>query len=183
MWIIQNCLKICHEYIQTRSLSSCISIKTFDFSILFTRGGSRISSQGVHLKKLRRAEGDAKIFGVLRVKNHDFTPKNLIFSNFRGAPHPPPLDPLLFTTIYHSQLRDRLKVLVQLYFINDNVQRRNGRFKHLVLGRDKSYKTNKSDFRKNFSETDIISICCLMGVSHSSAFICVPQYRLVPLFV
>jgi cellulose biosynthesis protein BcsQ len=31
------------------------------------------------LKKLRRAEGGAKIFGVFRVKNHDFTPKNHIF--------------------------------------------------------------------------------------------------------
>ena len=67
---------------------------------------------GAHLKKLRRAEGRAKIFwvfrvkkhdlrqriiffpiaeggakmfGVFRVKNHDFTPKNLIFSNFRGG--------------------------------------------------------------------------------------------------
>jgi hypothetical protein len=35
------------------------------------------------------------LIGVFRVKNHDFTPKNLIFSNFRGgvgapgAPHPP----------------------------------------------------------------------------------------------
>jgi hypothetical protein len=51
---------------------------------------------GVHLKKLRRAEGGAKIFGVFRVKNHDFTPKNHIFSNFRGAhghtPGAPPLD-------------------------------------------------------------------------------------------
>jgi hypothetical protein len=28
---------------------------------------------------LRRAEGGAKIFGVFRVKNHDFTPKNHIF--------------------------------------------------------------------------------------------------------
>jgi hypothetical protein len=36
---------------------------------------------GAHLKKLGRAEGGAKIFGVFRVKNHDFTPKNLIFSN------------------------------------------------------------------------------------------------------
>jgi hypothetical protein len=35
-----------------------------------------------HLKKLRRAEGGAKIVGVFRVKNHDFTPKNDIFSNF-----------------------------------------------------------------------------------------------------
>jgi hypothetical protein len=31
---------------------------------------------GAHLKKLRRLEGGTKIFGVLRVKNHDFTPKN-----------------------------------------------------------------------------------------------------------
>ena len=41
--------------------------------------------RGAHLKKLRRAEGGANIFGVFRVKNHDFTPKNHIFSNFRGA--------------------------------------------------------------------------------------------------
>ena len=51
--------------------------------------------EGAHLKKLRRAEGGAKIVGVFRLKNHDFTPKNHIFSNFRGAragcvPHPPP---------------------------------------------------------------------------------------------
>ena len=31
--------------------------------------------RGVHLKKLRRAEGGAKMFGVFCVKNHDFTPK------------------------------------------------------------------------------------------------------------
>ena len=40
--------------------------------------------RGAHLKKLRRAEGGAKMFGVFRVKNHDFTPKNLIFSNCGG---------------------------------------------------------------------------------------------------
>ena len=39
---------------------------------------------GVHLKKLRRAEGGANIFGVFRVKNHDFTPKNQIFSMCGG---------------------------------------------------------------------------------------------------
>ena len=33
---------------------------------------------------MRRAEGGAKIFGVFRVKNHDFTPKNHIFSNCGG---------------------------------------------------------------------------------------------------
>ena len=37
---------------------------------------------GAHLKKLRPAEGGANIFGVFRVKNHDFTPKNHIFFQF-----------------------------------------------------------------------------------------------------
>ena len=41
---------------------------------------------GAHFKKLRRADGGAKIVGVFRVKNHDFTPKNHIFSNFRAPP-------------------------------------------------------------------------------------------------
>jgi hypothetical protein len=51
---------------------------------------------GAHLKKMCRAEGGAKIFGVFRVKNHDFTPKNHIFSNFSGgARQVPPPDPLL----------------------------------------------------------------------------------------
>jgi hypothetical protein len=35
---------------------------------------------GAHLTKLRRAEGGANIFGVYRVKNHDFTQKNHIVS-------------------------------------------------------------------------------------------------------
>jgi hypothetical protein len=39
---------------------------------------------GFHLKKLRRAEVGAKFFGIFRVKNHDFTQKNHIFSNCRG---------------------------------------------------------------------------------------------------
>ena len=38
-----------------------------------------------HLKKLRRAEGGAKIFGVLRVKNHDFTPKIIFFPIAEGS--------------------------------------------------------------------------------------------------
>jgi hypothetical protein len=41
-------------------------------------------ARGAHLKTLCHAEVGAKIFGVFRVKNHDFMPKNLIFSNFRG---------------------------------------------------------------------------------------------------
>ena len=41
--------------------------------------------RGAHLIKLHRVVGGAKIFGVFCVKNHDFMPKNLIFSNFRGG--------------------------------------------------------------------------------------------------
>jgi hypothetical protein len=37
---------------------------------------------GAHLKKLRRVEGGANIFGVFRVKNHDFAQKNHIFFQF-----------------------------------------------------------------------------------------------------
>ena len=40
---------------------------------------------GLYLKKLRRAERGANIFGVFRVKNHDFTPKNHIFFQFQGG--------------------------------------------------------------------------------------------------
>jgi hypothetical protein len=64
---------------------------------MYTRGGSRggahparytrkhtgadpgFQVRGVDLKKLRRAEGGTKIFGVFRVKNPDFTQKNHIF--------------------------------------------------------------------------------------------------------
>jgi hypothetical protein len=40
---------------------------------------------GAHLKKLRRAEGDAKIVGVFRVKNHDFTRKIKFFPIAEGG--------------------------------------------------------------------------------------------------
>ena len=52
-------------------------------------------------------EGGANIFGVFRVKNHDFTPKYHIFSNLRGArAGSAPLDPLLVTSqkIYFCSL-------------------------------------------------------------------------------
>ena len=54
--------------------------------------------RGAHLKNLLRAEGGTKMFGVFRVKNHDFSPKNHIFSNFRGVGgrHLPLDPPLVF---------------------------------------------------------------------------------------
>ena len=62
---------------------------------------------GTHLKILRRAEGGATIFGVFRVKNHDFTPKNHIFSNFRGDVRPPPppwIRPCVLSLMYWKLL-------------------------------------------------------------------------------
>jgi hypothetical protein len=45
-------------------------------------GFQAIGGGGAYLKKLCRAEGGAKIVEVLRVKNHDFTPKKHIFFQF-----------------------------------------------------------------------------------------------------
>jgi hypothetical protein len=49
---------------------------------------------GVHLKIIAPSGGRHEIFGVFRVKNHDFTPKNHIFFQFWGGGstrwvHPP----------------------------------------------------------------------------------------------
>ena len=68
------------EYIQSRSLSSCNSIKTIDFSTLYT-------------------------------------------------------------TIPHSKLKDKLRELLQLCFIQKNGQRR---YKYLVLGKDRCYFVKKN---------------------------------------
>ena len=54
---------------------------------------------GGALKKIAPSRGRREIFGVFRVKNHDFTQKNHIFSNFRGAR----LDPPLYGIVYSSQ--------------------------------------------------------------------------------
>ena len=37
------------------------------------------------LKKIAPSRGKREIFGIFRVKNHDFTPKNLIFSIAEGG--------------------------------------------------------------------------------------------------
>jgi hypothetical protein len=69
--------------------------------------------RGAQLKKLRRAEGGANIFGVFRVNNHDFTPKNHIFSNFRGGARrvrPPP-----GSAPDHSRQMVHANVLLQNY--------------------------------------------------------------------
>ena len=67
-------------------------------------------------------EGGAKILGVFRVKNHDFTPKNHIFSNFRegrapGAPPPPGSAPVIShepSKFYGIKTEHMLSVVFQL---------------------------------------------------------------------
>ena len=56
------------------------------------------------LKKIAPSGGRRENFGVFRVKNHDFTPKNLIFSNFSGGwcvPLDPPLRIYFCNTMYN----------------------------------------------------------------------------------
>jgi hypothetical protein len=57
------------------------------FSLLLQQTQGRIQNfklGGAQLKNLHRTEGGAESFGVFRVKNHNFMPKNHIFSNCGG---------------------------------------------------------------------------------------------------
>ena len=71
------------------------------------RGDPGFQVRGADIKKLRGAERGAKIFGVFRVKNHDFTQKNNIFSILWGAGCTP-LDPSL-----GHQFRNLLTLIVE----------------------------------------------------------------------
>jgi hypothetical protein len=65
------------------------------------------------LNKLRRAEAGAKFVWVFRVKNHDFTTKNGIFSNFRwgaGQIHPPPGSARAYVRVNYTKRCTRLAV-------------------------------------------------------------------------
>ena len=62
-----------------------MSIQGIDYAFIVTYSGADPGFQvrgGAQLKKLRLAEGGAKIVGVIRVKNHDFTPKKSYFLQF-----------------------------------------------------------------------------------------------------
>ena len=79
---------MCPQLITTTTYAISVYHSVILLLPLFTTNQGRIQDfklGGAHLKKLRRAEGGAKLFCVFRVKNHDFTPKNHIFSNFRGG--------------------------------------------------------------------------------------------------
>jgi hypothetical protein len=56
---------------------------TLLYNITWADPGFQVRGAGV-LKKIAPSRGRHEIFGVFRVKNHDFTPKNHIFFNCRG---------------------------------------------------------------------------------------------------
>ena len=60
--------------------------------------------RGGALKQIAPSGGKREIFGVFRVKNHDFTPKNNVFSNFRGEGRASPLDPPLASVSHNKNL-------------------------------------------------------------------------------
>jgi hypothetical protein len=73
------------QEIMLRLLSTHHKRSLSDYTPLSPGADPGFQVRGAHLKKLRRAEGGAKCFEVFRVKNHDFTPKNHFFFNFRGG--------------------------------------------------------------------------------------------------
>ena len=83
------------QRVQTKNINYRVLIKIFarlidnlqQFEMYIPGADPGFQVRGAHLEKLRLAEGGAKLFWVFRVKNHDFTPKNHIFSNFRGGAH------------------------------------------------------------------------------------------------
>jgi hypothetical protein len=70
-----------HSYL--RSSGDCHTFVVPSWSSSYAGADRGLQVRGEeHLKILRRAEGGAKMFGVFRVKNHDFTQKNDIFFQF-----------------------------------------------------------------------------------------------------
>ena len=80
---------------------------------------------------MRRAEGGVKIFGVFRVKNNDFMPKNHIFPNFRGV-HPPPGSTLIAVWEFQP-ISFRLSLTMEINNLNmfDVFDHRRNRFSFL----------------------------------------------------
>ena len=62
----------------------------------------QLGGGGGALKKIAPSGGKREIFGVFRVKNHDFTPKNHIFSNYRGGGGAPGAPPAGSAPVYRS---------------------------------------------------------------------------------
>ena len=83
-------------FVDAERLRTLTCSMLIDLSITGADPGFQVRGGGA-LKKIAPSGGRRENCWVFRVKNHDFTTKNLIFSNFRGARAgcAPPLDPPL----------------------------------------------------------------------------------------
>ena len=63
-----------------------------------------------------------KVFGVFRVKNHDFTPKNHIFSNFRGCAPPGSAPAWLYSYAVQRQKSLSISIVVLFQLENNGFQ-------------------------------------------------------------
>jgi hypothetical protein len=97
-----RCTTLCDKVCQWLATDGWFSPGTPVSSTNKTQGRIQdFKLRGAQLNNLRRAEGGAKFVGVFRVKNHDFTPNNHIFSNFRGGPPPPWIRPWIWPPRYN----------------------------------------------------------------------------------
>ena len=93
---------------------------------------------GGALKTIAPSGGRRENVRVFRVKNHDFTKKNHIFSNFRGGARRvrPPLDPPLIYTLsirlykyWHEQVIlwksrwNNIRILLKITYINSKLKK------------------------------------------------------------
>jgi hypothetical protein len=70
------------KYAKARTHSPCLFCQYLQTEV---KGFKDFKLGRAHLKKLRRAEGGANIFGIFRVKKTILRQKIIYFSNFRGV--------------------------------------------------------------------------------------------------
>jgi hypothetical protein len=138
-FIFFNSLLLCDVFIINRveqlqtlpktqsEIDISLFLKTQKPSILYSNTLNRVPMQGRiqdfklgggALKKNASSGGRRENFGVFRVKNHDYTPTNYIFSNFRGGGVRLP-----WIRPCYGQCRYRYKILFSSQFVNsrDNI--------------------------------------------------------------
>ena len=103
------------SYNEARGRYAQFTVWVIICSLLRTGSDPGFPVRGGGLKKNAPSGGRRENFRVFRVKNHDFTPKNHIFSNFRGGHRvrPPPLDPPL----ENLTVTVKCKVAIQTLFL------------------------------------------------------------------
>jgi hypothetical protein len=101
------------SYNEARGRYAQFTVWVIICSLLRTGADPGFPVRGGGLKKIAPSGGWRENLRVFRVKNHDFTPKNHIFSNFRGGVGPPPLD----SPLENLTVTMKCKVAIQTLFL------------------------------------------------------------------